>query len=119
MEHFSKRQFLTFNKDKKYIAFDNKDTITYTIHYTSVGYHPSTISFELKRLDGDSVMLDNIFGFDVVQHNENKFIVISGYDDRVHYSGTEIMKITIISLSTFKVFLTGYIDTNISLSGVP
>ncbi len=119
LEHFSKRKFLTFNKDKHCIAFDNKDTITYKIDYTSVGYRPSTISFGLQQHDGGSIKFDYIFCFDIVQHNGKEFLVISSYDDRVVYSGTVSMKITIISLSTLKVIITGYLNTDISLSGVP
>jgi len=119
LRHLSKRKFLTFNKDKYYISFDNKDTIKYNISYTSVGYNPSTITLELESHNGMSLNSKDIFGFDIVPYNGKRFLVISEFDDRGRFLGMHNMKISVISFSTLKVLLYGYLNANVSLSSAP
>jgi hypothetical protein len=119
LKHLSKRTFLRFLKDEHQILFDNDDMLTFKIHYTSVGYYQTTMDIELEINGGESIKYEGIFGFDIIQSNRNKFLVISEEDDRNRVMGIMNMKISVISFTTLHIVRQGFLIADISIKSAP
>jgi hypothetical protein len=119
LKHLTKRSFFRFLKDEHQILFNNDDLLTFNIHYASVGYYQTTMDIELEINGGESKKYKDIFGFDIIQSNRDKYLVISEEDDRNRNIGIMNMKISVISFTTFQIMRQGLLIANVSIKSAP
>lgn len=113
LSHLLVHPFLHIAAQESQLIVAGKDTLTFEVNETSVGYKPTVM--QLYRADGTAVgqKEQDLYGFDIVESGGKYFVITAYYDDRCRAMNMTDMAVSVYELPTYRIVAEGFLTADI------